>query len=219
VRTAIRMTRTRKAVIVLTVALASTVGILVHAVPPAFAASCFANTQYVAGGQWFQVPPVGTTEGLYINLEYTARSGGNIRAFIRDTNSLGDTLVTGIIVDGDGARAYIEYNGSFKGQWPISYATNYHFWITHDSPADFTAHAAGFGSYQGIVHSSSTYDPEMDLQSTSNSGSSGTCNQYYFDFSGLEPWTISTPNLNTSWDVPYTYTKISNTEFVTELEH
>ncbi len=211
----------RKVVVVFAVALASTVAILVRGVPLASAATCFNNSVYEAGGEFFSLPPVGTTEGLYINLEYSARTnatGSNIRAFIRDTNSLGDTLVTGIIIDGDGARAYIEYDGSFKGQWSINYGQSYHFWITHDSPADFTAHAAGFGSYQGIVHSSSTYNPEMDMLSTSNSGTSGTCNQYYFDFTGLEPWNVADFDTHFA-DYPYTYTKVSNTEFVTELEH
>src|SRR5579859_2105591 len=205
------MARMRKAAIILTVALAAMVGSLVRGVPLAHASSCGGQTYY-DGWLWIDFPPVGTTEGLYIDLKNYTRYSGSIRGYIQYTNSLGDTLTTGILNTGDGPQAYIEYDGVFEGKWSVSSNTSYHFWITHDSTADFTAHVGGFGSYQAIVHSSSTYNPTIHIRSTSVS-SSGTCNLYTYDFSGLEPENTSDFNAGGPfYDLPYQINDISATE-------
>lgn len=184
---------TCKPAIVLAVALAVTLAILVpgvtraHAAHTTHATACDNSLHYL-GYLFLPLPDVGTTEGVYLTLNSQNRSSGNFRGKIEDGNSLGDDLQVGILNNGSGPEAYIEYDGSFKGTWPVSLGQSVHIWITHDSPADFTAHVGGHGSYQGVVHSSGTYKPYMYVYSTSVS-SSGTCNQYDFDFNNLGPWT------------------------------
>ncbi len=232
-RTAIKVTRQRKAGIILIVALSATVAILVRggplaravpqarsvpsarAVPGARRSSCPNYTHYV-GYLNLGFPPVGTTEGLYINFQSAVRSSGSIRGYMNYGNNLGDSLTAGVLNTGDGPEVYIEYDGVFHGKWTASYGTAYHIWFTHDSPADVTAHVGGLGSYSAIVHSSSTYQPYMYIESSS-ANNDGICNQYGFDFSGLEPWTISDfsePLYDAYYNGPI---EVSDTEFKTYL--
>jgi hypothetical protein len=212
VKTALRMTR--YAAIAFTVALASTVAILVHGVPLAHASSCTSD-MYYTGYLNLGLPNVGTTQGLYINFLSSNRSSGSIRGHIQYVDNQGNKLTTGILNTGDGPEAYIEYNGSFKVKTPVSYDHAYHFWITHDSTSEFTAHADAFGSYQGFVRSGSSYQPAMYIESTSTS-TSGTCNLYTYDFSGLEPLTISDFS-EPLYASPYSLQEISDKQFKTYL--
>lgn len=198
---------TRRLVVLFTICLAASVGVLVGGTSKAFALASYCSGEYQAGYVKSGVlPSVGQSVTAQIDLVESQIYSGYVKGYIEVILDATHYLRIGVRDEGLGAEIFIGYNGNTTHTFSAAKQNFYTVSISRDNSTSYTAHYNG-NSFQYTESGGGSSVFTLDDDSTNNS----ICNQVDYYFRHIGPWNIDGMNGFTS--PPYLKHTVSTTEF------